>query len=78
MDSEDELLWVVAAVIIQREKTTKKKIKHRVWVQQIYREREKYGVLSLANQMRIYNRTIFQVSSMVLLSYVLLISKVYY
>ena len=26
------------------------------WVQQIYREREKYGVSYLANQMRIYNR----------------------
>ena len=27
-----------------------------LWVQQIYREREKYGVSYLANQMRIYNK----------------------
>ena len=44
MDSEDELLYVLAFVIIQRKKTAKKKRKHRVWVQQIYREREKYGL----------------------------------
>ena len=56
MDSEDELLCVLATVIIQRKKTAKKKRKHRVWVQLIYREREKYGVSYLANQMRIYNR----------------------
>ena len=56
MGSEDEFLCVLAAVIIQRKKTTKKKRKHRVWVQQIYREREKYGVSYLANQMRICNR----------------------
>ena len=56
MDSEDELLCVLAAVTIRRKKITKKKRKHRVWVQQIYREREKYGVSYLANQMRIYNR----------------------
>ena len=56
MDTEDELLRVLAAVIIRRKKTTKKKRKHRVWVQQIYREREKYGVSYLANHMRIYNR----------------------
>ena len=49
MDSEDELLCVLAAVIIRRKKTTKKKRKHRVWVQQIYREREKYGVSSGAD-----------------------------
>ena len=30
MDSEDELLCVLAAVIIQRKKTTKKERKHRV------------------------------------------------
>ena len=59
MDSEDESLCVLPAVIIQRKKTTKKKRKHRVWVHQIYREREKYGyrerekygVSYLANQM---------------------------
>ena len=56
MDSVDELLCALAAVIIQSKKTTKKKRKHRLWVQQIYREREKYGVSYLANQMRIYNR----------------------
>ena len=56
MDNEDELLCVLAAVIIRKKKTTKKKRKHSVWVQQIYREREKYGVSYLANQMRIYNR----------------------
>ena len=56
MESEDELLCVLADVIIRRKKTTKKKRKHRVWVQQIYREREKYGVSYLASQMRIYNR----------------------
>ena len=56
MDCEDELLCVLAAVIIPRKRNTKKKRKHRVWVQQIYREREKYGVSYLANQMRIYNR----------------------
>ena len=56
MGSEDEFLCVLAAVIIQRKKTTKKKRKHRVWVQQIYREREKYGVSYLANKMRICNR----------------------
>ena len=72
MDSEDESLCVLPAVIIQRKKTTKKKRKHRVWVHQIYREREKYGyrerekygyrerekygVSYLANQMGIYNR----------------------
>ena len=54
MDREDELLCVLAAVIIQKKKITKKKRKHRVWVQQIYREREKYDVSNLANQMRIY------------------------
>ena len=52
--SEDELLPVAAAVAKQRKKTMKKKRKHRVWVQQIYREREKYGVSYLANQVRIY------------------------
>ena len=56
MDNEDELLCVFTAVILQRKKTTKKKRKHSVWVQQIYREREKYGVSYLANQIRIYNR----------------------
>ena len=56
MDSEDELLCVLAAVIIQVGKSTKKKRKHRAWVQQIYREREKYGVSYLANQMSICNR----------------------
>ena len=64
MDSEDESLCVLPAVIIQRKKTTKKKRKHRVRVHQIYREREKYGyrerekygVSYLANQMGIYNR----------------------
>ena len=56
MDNEDELLCVFTAVILQRKKTTKKKRKHSVWVQQIYREREKYSVSYLANQMRIYNR----------------------
>ena len=56
MGSEYEFPCVLAAVIIQRKKTTKKQRKHRVWVQQIYRERQKYGVSSLANQMRIYNR----------------------
>ena len=33
MDSESELLCVLAAVIIQRKKTSKKKRKHRVKVQ---------------------------------------------
>ena len=64
MDSEDESLCVLPAVIIQRKKTTKKKRKHRVWAHQIYREREKYGyrerekygVSYLGNQMGIYNR----------------------
>ena len=59
MDSEDELLCVLAAVTIRRKKKTEKKRKHRVWVQQIYWEREKYGVLYLANQMRVYNREKF-------------------
>ena len=56
MDSEDELMCVLGTVIMLREKTTKKKRKHKVWVPKIYREREKYGVSYLANQMRIYNR----------------------
>ena len=59
MDSEDELLCVLAAVKIQgkkRKKTTKKRRKRRIWLQQIYREGEKYGVSNLANQMRVYNR----------------------
>ena len=56
MDSEDELLCVLAAIIIQRKKHKKKKRKHKVWVQEIFKEREKYGVSHLANQMRIYNR----------------------
>ena len=56
MGSEYEFPCVLAAVIIRRKKTMKKQRKHRVWVQQIYRERQKYGVSSLANQMRIYNR----------------------
>ena len=56
MDSEGELLCVLAVVIIRRKKTAKKKIKRRVWVQQIYEEREKCGVSYLVNQMRIYRR----------------------
>ena len=58
MDSEDELLCVLAAVKIQgkKRKNTKKRRKRRIWLQQIYREGEKYGVSNLANQMRIYNR----------------------
>ena len=59
MDSEDELLCVLAAAIILRKKATKKKRKPRVWVQQIYRGREKYDVSYLANQMRIYNRELY-------------------
>ena len=56
MDSEGELLCVLAVVIMHRKKTAKKKRKHRVWVQQIYEEREKCGVSYLVNQMRIYSR----------------------
>ena len=57
-DSEDEMLCVLAAVIIEKKKEEQKKRKrrHTNWVQDIYRERDKYGVSNLVTKMRISNR----------------------
>lgn len=51
MDSEDELLLVAAISIFKKKKRRKRKI----WVQDIYKTRDAYGVHVLANEMRMSN-----------------------
>jgi hypothetical protein len=40
MDSEDELLCVLAATLLLKKTKAKNKKKRKYWVQEIYRERE--------------------------------------
>ena len=57
MDSEDELLCALALVVVKQSVGKKRsKRKHKLCVQEIYRERAKYGVPKLARTMRITNR----------------------
>ena len=77
MGSEDKLLYVLAAVIIHRKITTNKKKKHKVWVQEICRERQKYGVSYLANQMRIYIRKQYFVCVIYFISLLLTLSLIF-
>ena len=78
MGSEDKLLYVLAAVIIHRKITTNKKKKHKVWVQEICRERQKYGVSYLANQMRIYIRKQYFVCVIYFVSLLLTLSLIFF
>ncbi|XP_066925582.1 putative nuclease HARBI1 [Clytia hemisphaerica] len=50
MDSEDELL-LIAAIAMKK----KKKKKRKTWVQEIYKQRDRFGVSILANEMRMSN-----------------------
>ena len=53
MDSEDELLCALALVAVKQSVGEKRsKRKHKLCVQEIYRERAKYGVPKLARTMR--------------------------
>ena len=52
MDSEDELLLIAAIAIMKKKK---KKKKRRFWVQEIFKQRDRFGVSVLANEMRMSN-----------------------
>ena len=55
MGSEDELLCSCCCDKTGK-KLRKRRKKHWVWVQHIYKEREKYGISYFAKQIGIYNR----------------------
>ena len=54
MDSDDELDLMLLAVVLIRSK--KKKKKRKVWVQEMFKNREKYGIHHLVTEMQISNR----------------------
>ena len=55
MDSEDELdLMLLAVVLIKKKKEQRKK--RGVWVQDIYKNRQKYGILHVVGEMELTNR----------------------
>ena len=55
MESDDELLLVATLTIIKK----KKKRKRKMWVQEIYKARETFGVRALANEMRMSNTQLY-------------------
>lgn len=69
MNSEDELLTAVAAVVMKSKakNISKDRRTHKVWVQYIYIERNRYGVTNLGNQMSISSREGVQFSKIAVL-----------
>ena len=53
MDSDEELdLMLLAAIILK----TKKRKKRKIWIQDIYKNREVFGIQRLVSEMQLTNR----------------------